>query len=107
MKLVCEFSTGVKYEDTQLIDMLYPKLSTNIDIDEYNKAGERWCYDYDIYIDTNAFTFNGVRIDIDIDQIKVMTSYSDNYPAEHYGPFSDLKRMYLKPEVKAVKELKY
>lgn len=107
MKMVCEFSTGVKYEDTQLIDMLYPKLSTNIEIDELNKAGERWCYDYDISIDTNAFTFNGERIDIDIEQIKVMSSYSGNYPAEHYGSFSDLKRMYLKPEVKAIKELKY
>ena len=50
---------------------------------------------------------NKAAYEIGIDQIKVMTSYSGNYPAEHYGPFSDLKRMYLKPEVKVIKELKY
>lgn len=93
------FSTGVTFTEEIRMDLLYPALHRNLDLVTKSKDGKMYSYDFNFGLETDAFSFDGDTITIDMNQIEYGRDYNADRSADDYvlGKPEDLVDIRIKP----------
>lgn len=93
------FSTGVTFTEEIRMDLLYPALHRNLDFVTKSKDGKFYSYDFNYGLETDAFSFDGDTVTVDMKQIEYGRDYNADRSADDYvlGTPEDLVDIRIKP----------
>ena len=93
------FSTGVTFTEEIRMDLLYPALHRNLDFVTKSKDGKFYSYDFNFGLETDAFSFDGDTVTVDMKQIEYGRDYNADRSADDYvlGKPEDLVDVRIKP----------
>lgn len=93
------FSTGVTFTEEIRMDLLYPALHQNLDFVTKSKDGKFYSYDFNFGLETDAFSFDGDTVTVDMKQIEYGRDYNADRSADDYvlGKPEDLVDVRIKP----------